>query len=219
MSLANKLFEMVNDEPVFTPVLINLPVFKKLYAKDKSDTKKKYAKDFAFIWYFCDPKSPFRDSQDRIGDAYFAAYGTRNVTIPKELQDCIDEYILRQSTAETRSLDSSLRVCDNLINTLKKSEEDTSEYLRLIKDLDNQMKEIDDLDDRITLAESKLKLEKALADKTKDSADLIPKITKLVESLLDLRTRVKKSVEDLENDNTNAIQNFIIYDIISKYRK
>ena len=219
MSLANKLFEVINDEPVYTPVLINLPCFKKLYLEDKSNTKSTYSKHLAFIWYYCDVKSPYKDSEDRLKDCMFAAYG-KNIVITKTLQACIDEYVKRQSTAETRSLDSALKMCDEMIATLQKNSADNEEYYRLIKDLDDKMKEEDDIDERITYSDMKLKLEDAISKKIKDNADLIPKINKLVESTLDLRSKLKKVIEEIDtNSNRESIVNFIIYDVIKMNNK
>jgi hypothetical protein len=219
MGLANKLFEVVDDEPRYTPLLINLPQFKALYKKDKSETKRVYAQHLAFIWFYCDPRSPYRDSENRLGDSAFAAYGKRNVTITKELQDCIDEYIKRQSTAETRSLDSSLKICDNMIKSLQTNEENNSEYYRLINDIEAKLREEEDIDERFSLAKQKLEIEDAINKKIKESADLIPKLNKLVESLLDLRKKIKTVEQDLDTDtNTERIENYIIYDVISTFK-
>lgn len=217
MSLANKLFEVINDEPIYTAVLINLPAFKKLYLEDKTETKSTYAKHLAFIWYYHDLKSPYRDSDNRLEDAMFGAYG-KQIKITKTLQACMDEYLKRQSTAETRSLDSALAMCDQMVATLKNNSADNEEYYRLIKDLDASMKEEDDIDERITLAESKIKIEESISKKIKDNADLIPKINKLVESTMDLRNKLKKVIEDMDSSsNRDSINNFIITELIKKH--
>lgn len=214
MGLTNSLFEVVNDEPVYTPVLINLPQFKKLYKEDKSDSKSMYAKHLAFIWYYHHPKSPFRDSENRLEDSMNGAYG-KKIVITKSLQDCMDEFHKRQSTSETRALDSVLKVCDETVATLQKNSADNDEYYRLIHDLDAELRDAEDIDERITISKSKIELEEAISKKIKDTVDLIPKINKLVESTLDLRKKLKNAIEDLDSvANRESIDNFLIQEFI-----
>ena len=58
MNLSHKLFDVVEDEPIINPIIINLGPFKKLYEQDKSEDKSTYAKQLLYIWYLCDMTSP-----------------------------------------------------------------------------------------------------------------------------------------------------------------
>jgi hypothetical protein len=214
MGFANKLFDIVNDEPVYTPVLINLPQFKKLYSKDKSDDKSMYAKQLAFIWFYCDPKSPYADSSNRLTDAMTAAFG-KNMAITKELQACIDEYKLRQTTVEIRALESSITTCDNLLKSLNKNKEDNAQVDTLLKELRDAFDQETDLEVRLGLIQQKMQLEDTLLQRIKATTDLIPKINKLTESVIDLREKVQAKLLELDTKpSSESIDNFIIHEFI-----
>ena len=57
MNLSNRLFQIVDEEPVYCVVLVNLKPFKELYVLDKSEDKHKYAQHLVYVWYTSDPSS------------------------------------------------------------------------------------------------------------------------------------------------------------------
>jgi len=215
MSFANKLFEVVNDVPVYTPVLINLPAFKKLYEKDNSADKSTYAKQLAYIYYSEDYKSPFFDSNDRDHESMIAAFG-KTITPTKDLLACKKEYRDRQVTVEVKSLESSLATCDNLLRNLSSSRNDLDQYTRLLEELEESIDQATDLESKLTYAGAKLDMEDKLLIKTKKTAELIPQINKLVESIVELRERVRVKMLELEvSPGRNDISNFLINDFIN----
>lgn len=210
MSFANKLFQVVNDEPVYSAVLINLPEFKRLYNADKSEDKSMYAKQLAYIYYVADPKSPYFDEQNRDDKSMIAAFG-KSVKISKMLEDCIEEYRQRQVTVEVMSLESSINTCNNLLKQLSNERSSASQFADIIHEIDSEIKVSTDLETKITLMNTKMEMETKMLDKTKKTADLIPKINKLVESIVELRERVKNKMLEIETKpGADAIENFLI---------
>jgi hypothetical protein len=210
MNLSHKLFDVVEDEPIINPIIINLGPFKKLYEQDKSEDKSTYAKQLLYIWYLCDMTSPFVNSEDREEESMKYAFG-KKVRITKSLQECIDEYKKRQSTPETRTLEKTIIMCDSMMADLSKSKNGVDEYKRLIDDINKLLKKLssspEDIERRIELMNQKIL-----------TADLVPRINKQLESLVDMRKKVQKSIIELDSEsNKEAISNFIVDSFIDKY--
>lgn len=221
MNLSHKLFDVVEDEPIINPIIINLGPFKKLYEQDKSEDKSTYAKQLLYIWYLCDMTSPFVNSEDREEESMKYAFG-KKVRVTKSLQECIDEYKKRQSTPETRTLEKTIIMCDSMMADLSKSKNGVDEYKRLIDDINKLLKKLssspEDIERRIELMNQKMDLEKKMYDEAKLTADLVPRINKQLESLVDMRKKVQKSIIELDSEsNKEAISNFIVDSFIDKY--
>lgn len=222
MNFSHKLFEVIEDEPIVNPVIVNLGPFKKLYQEDKSEDKSTYSKQLQYIWYSCDPTSPLFNAEDKEGEAMRLSFG-KEVKLSKTMLECIEEYKRRQSTPETRTLERTIKLCDGMIKDLDKSKEGMDEFNRLIDDINRLLKSLgkteDDIEKRIELLDKRMKLEKQVLEEAKNVADLIPKISKQIESIIEMRKKVEKSIVDLDSENNkDAISNFAIDKFISKYR-
>ena len=220
MNFSYKLFDVVDDQPIVNAVVINLGSFKKLYLEDKSDDKSTYCKQLQYMWYAYDPTSPLFNAENKEEEAMRLSFG-KEVKLSKTMLDCVDEYKKRQSTPETRTLERSIKLCDGMIKDLNKSKDGMDEFNRLITDINNLLKKMnnteEDIEKRIDLIDKKMKLEKLVLDDAKNVADLIPKISKQIESIIDMRKKVEKSLIDLDSDtNKDAVSNFIIDKFISK---
>jgi hypothetical protein len=221
MNLANRLFEIVDDEPVYSPVLVNLKCFKKLYEEDKSSDKSKYAQQLMYIWYLCDCGSPFFNSEDRETEVSNEVFG-KKITITKSLQACVDEYKKRQSTHETRAFERTAMLCDNMTAGLTKDNQQLLEWERLIQDVNDLLKSLGkdptDIEARFELMERKIDLEAKFIKTASDMSSMIPKIEKQVDALIELRKKVEKSKIDIDSDsNKDSISNFLIDEFIDKY--
>ena len=138
------------------------------------------------------------------------------------MQECIDEYKIRQSTPETRTLEKTIIMCDNMMADLNKNKQGVDEYRRLIDDIDKLLEKWGSDEEsilrRIELMNQKMDLEKKMYDEAKLTADLVPRINKQLESLVDMRKKVEKSLIELDSDtNKDHIDNFIVDKLIDKY--
>ncbi len=59
-----ELFVYNKGDIEVSPVLLSMPLFKKIYDRDKSKDKNKAHKEFAYIYFMCDYKSDFNDILD-----------------------------------------------------------------------------------------------------------------------------------------------------------
>jgi len=221
MNLSNRLFQVINDEPVYSPVLINIKCFKELYSLDNSEDKHKYAQHLLYIWYTCDPNSPYFNSESKLDDAAMEVYG-RKKKITKVLEKCMTEYKKRQSTPMIRAYERAMQVTDQNTNQLVSSQESIEEWKRLIKDSTETLKTLgknpEEIVDRIELTERIADLELKILKKSKEMVSLIPLIDKQVQSLLDLKKKVDKDRMQLDSDdNKDSISNYIIDEFIDGY--
>lgn len=221
MNLSNRLFQVINDEPVYSPVLINIKCFKELYALDTSEDKHKYAQHLLYIWYTSDPNSPYFNSESKLEDAAIEVYG-RKKKVTKVLDKCMKEYKKRQSTPMIRAYERAMQVTDQNTNQLVSSQESIEEWKRLIKDSTDTLRTLgknpEEIVDRIELTERIADLELKILKKSKEMVSLIPLIDKQVQSLLDLKKKVDKDRMQLDSDdNKESISNYIIDEFIDGY--
>lgn len=64
-----ELFQIKNNRVTFAPQTLLLEPYKKLWSRDKTKDKTLATAELAYVWFYCDLKSPFSiilDSKDRI---------------------------------------------------------------------------------------------------------------------------------------------------------
>lgn len=102
--------------------LLLIPEFKALVRRsrkcegDHDGRKKLWAlKEFTFIYYYCDWKSPLRDYTEEAKrlEAYRVS-GLSDKDIDKLVQDAMDIYITYQETISTKLLEAGKRTIENL---------------------------------------------------------------------------------------------------------
>jgi len=221
MNLSNRLFQIIDEEPVYCVILINIKCYKELYMLDKSDDKHKYAQHLVYIWYTCDPSSPYFNSEERELDAAMEVYGRKKV-MTKQLKKCMTEYNKRQSTPMIRAYKRAMKIADQQESLLKKNASQVQEFERLIDDATTLMRTLgcnpDDILTRIELMERLEDLQTKKIKRESDMAALIPKINKQVKDLLELKKEVDKDRMQIDSDdNKDAISNFIVDAFIEKY--
>ena len=221
MNLSSRLFQVIDVEPVYSPVLINIKCFKTLYMSDTSEDKSKYAQHLLYIWYVCDPNSPYFNAENRLDDASMEVYG-RKKKITKVMRKCMDEYTIRQSTPMIRAYERAMKAADQNSNILVGNQELIEEWQRLIKDANFTLKQFgkdpQDIVDRLELTDRITDLELKIIKKSKEMSALIPAINKGVESLLELKKKVDKDRLQLDSDdNKESISNYVIDEFIDKY--
>ena len=221
MNLSTRLFQVIDDEPVYSPVLINIKCFKTLYMSDTSEDKSKYAQHLLYIWYVCDPNSPYFNAENRLDDASMEVYG-RKKKITKVMRKCMEEYTIRQSTPMIRAYERAMKAADQNSNILVGNQELIEEWQRLIKDANFTLKQFgkdpQDIVDRLELTDRITDLELKIIKKSKEMSALIPAINKGVESLLELKKKVDKDRLQLDSDdNKESISNYVIDEFIDKY--
>ena len=101
-----RLFDIVKNEIVLSPYALAVPVFKKIWDRDKSKTKDKAYKELTYVVFICDFYSPYRDIPE------FERYLTVTVDVFKDkewepdslVEEAIDKYKKLQETPNMRLL-------------------------------------------------------------------------------------------------------------------
>lgn len=218
-NLSKYLFQIINDVPVYCPIQVNIPCFKELYLRDETSDKSEYAKQLAFIWYYCDANSPYFNAADKKEECLQAAFGMRTQPITPLLQACMDEYIKRQSTPELRSLDTIMNILNELLKSLNSVKQNSEEIQRYINDLDEQMKQENDLQARRVLSLMRAEAVKNMNSETTALVKQIPQISVVIKEMSELRKVVSQSLIEIDsNTNKENIFNHIIYNIIDENR-
>lgn len=222
MNLSARLFQIVNEEPVYCAILINIKCFKDLYMLDPSEDKSKFAQHLLYIWYTCDPSSPYFNAENKLEDASLEVYGKSNKAITKQLKRCMDEYTKRQSTPMIRAYERAMRITDQTEDIISQNKKKMNEWQRLIDDstelMETMGKNPDDIAGRIEIMERIIDLETKKLKHQSETAKLIPQINSQVKELLELKLAVDKDRLQLESsDNKDAISNYIIDEFIDKH--
>jgi hypothetical protein len=222
MNICDKLFIVGEDyQPEFTPVLVNLPPYKQLYINDKTEDKSDYSKQLAYIWLTSDMRSPYFDSDTIVQDSKIAAFGSADYEISPTLLLCLEDYKKRQSTAESRALESALSVVDEVGKSLRNQDRDTSQEESLITEVN---KELDKLSKNLTQSAMQTKAQlimfkQELIEKMNKNYQLrlklIPDLTKSVTDLMKLREQLRNLIIEIDgNNNKDKISDFMIHEFI-----
>jgi len=216
--MRDRLFTIIDGEPVVTAPLVNLKSFKKLWETDKTEDKSIYKKWMLYIYYMYDYRSEFFEEKDKESKILKEVFGKTDVRIPKRLTPCIDDYISRNTPAEQRTLQAAINSADNIADNLSKLQQNVSQLDNVIealeKRVDKSLKEGDVLV-CVELTKEKLKIQESQMTLINKSADLIPKIERNVESIINLRDKVEKSMNKISDSGEN-LESYIIDDFLTK---
>lgn len=222
MNLSTRLFQIVNEEPVYCAVLINIKCFRELYLLDLTPDKSKYAQHLLFIWYTCDPSSPYFNSENKIEDAAAEVYNRPGKVLTKQLKQCMAEYTKRQSTPMIRAYTRAMTIADQTETSLQKNKKQITEWQRLIDDSTELLSTLgsnpDEIVTRIDITDRIIDLETKKLKYQSENAKLIPQINTQVKELLALKKEVDRDRLQLDSDsNKEAIANYIIDEFIEKH--
>lgn len=216
--MRDRLFTIVDGEPVVTAPLVNLKTFRKLWDHDKSDDKSLYKKWMAYIYHMCDYRSDFYELEDKEKQVLLEVFDRSDISAPKVVQACMEEYKRRNCPVEQRTLDTTIASADNISDNLAELQKDVVQNEKLIGQIERQIENALKADETmiaIELTKEKLAIQKSQLDLVKTSADLIPKLEKNVESVMNLREKVEKSLNKVR-ESKDLIERFIIDDFLMK---
>lgn len=211
--LSDKLFDFKGNDPYLRPVGLHIKEFRELWDADKSEEKSQYAKELAIVYHMCDYESPFYDMKNKEKEIYRQYTGSESYKVPKRVLACIEYYNKLNNTPEKRALDAAVALCDSISDSMGTHNNDAKQLDDLIKELDFEIKQAEDVYTKIELLKQKNELKKALLESAKTASDLIPKMEKYFDSLVKMRVKVMKASYEDGNDNTKAIDNFLMDEI------
>ena len=169
-----KLFKYEGWEVRVAPEALNLKPFKKLWDRDKSKTKETATNEFAFLYFYCDPRSDYQyivDDEDRM-KAVKEGIGIPESWKPdKAMQDAIALYKSFEAPSSAL-LRAALEGVEKVQRLLKDFEPDDTkslkEYLtamKLIPEVASMIKEAEKaINDEMEYGEARGAMEKAMFD-------------------------------------------------------
>lgn len=221
MNISTYLFTVdKNYQPVYNAVLLSIPAFKELYITDESVDKSEYAKQLVYIWHTCDLKSPFVNAEFRSAEAAESAFGNKDYKPCHLVKKCQEEYYKRQSTVETRALDSSSKILNELLADIDKQRQDTEVSVQYLEEISRRFKEESDLSQKYVLMTMRNEQEEAINKRRKEMLDLIPKISDYINKNIEQRKHVAKIAQEIDSEsNKDKVSNFLIHELLSKYNR
>jgi hypothetical protein len=217
MSFKNRLFDIIEDEPIINALVINLGPFKKLYKLDTSDDKTKYKNQLMYCFLVGDYESPIYNLEVSMvsEEACNLSFGSRNVArnITKTLNEAVDLYKKCQTTVERRTLESSMSSCDSLNKNLENMKNSSETLASILSQLDGEIKAATIVDEKVELYKTKQELEQSTLTNNKLINDLVTKSSKMLDTIAELRAKANKSHGDLES----SIGDFIIDEFLDEY--
>lgn len=215
MKLKDKLFIIINDQPHLNPIGIRIPEFEKLWKADKSVEKVQYAKELAYIYHMWEYDSPYYDRKNKEEEIIRDFIGKKYWRKPKRVTEALDKYKSLDETAERRALDASIAACDGLAEDLIKLRQDTDQLEIILSDLDQAMKEEEEIGRRVDLMKMKLDLQEQKMKIARASIEVMARLEKTIETAISLRKKVTKSVFKGENSDS-MIGDFLYDKLMSK---
>jgi hypothetical protein len=193
----NRLFDIVDDEPVINALIINIGPFNKLYLLDKDENKSKYISQLQYCYYVGDYDSPLynMEKDEQILEACNLCFGSGNVSrhVTKALEAAVALYIKCQSTVEKRTLEGCKLALDALNKNLANTKRSSSLLTDLLLDIDSAIKKETDLDIRMELFGSKQELEQKALANDKAMSDLVVRSSKVLDTINELTEKANKS--------------------------
>lgn len=212
--MRDRIFSIVDGEPIVTAPMVNLKHFKELWEMDTSEDKGSYKRWMRFIYDSCDYRSDYFELKDKEEAILLDLFGRSNYSIPPKVQRCQEEYRRRNTPAEQRSLESAINSADGINDTVAKMKQDVKQFDDTMKELDKLINSQTDVLARMELLKEKMVLQDKLMGLVKNMADIIPKIEKNVSSIVNLRTTVEASVAKIQ-DSKEKVENYMIDDFIN----
>lgn len=216
--MRNRLFTIIDGDPVIEAPLVNLKAFRELWMLDKSDDKSEYKKWMLYIYYMYDYESEFYELADKEEQVCLEIFNKKKIKIPKQLEACIKEYKSKNVPVEQRTLDAAIRSADNVTSNLTKLQQNVEQLDALMtaleKEISNALKAGETMV-AVELTKEKLTIQKTQLDLVDKSSSLIPKIEKSVNSIISLRSAVEKAVSNDKSNNTR-LENYLIDEFINE---
>jgi hypothetical protein len=217
--MKNRLFDIINGEPVVTAPLLNLKAFRNLWNLDKTDDKSIYKKWLLYIYYMYDYKSEFHDQKDKQEKVLKEVFNTKHVKIPhKKLDPCIKEYIEKNTCAEQRTLEAAIASADSVTENITKFQQESRQTEEVINLLEVEIKNCVKAKETllaVELTKQKLELQEKQLEIIKKSSDLIPRIQKGIESIVLLREVVDNALLKKQSDG-DTLEDYIIDSFLDK---
>lgn len=143
-----KLFKYEGYNVVISPEALMLKPFKKIWERDKTESKNKAKTELSFIYFYCDPRSDFTyilDDEERQSEIIKQTGMSSTWTPDKVVKEGMDLYIKLTTTVSSDLLNDAKSSVLNIRKALKAVSFDSIEPSKLpkaIKDAASALSEV-----------------------------------------------------------------------------
>ena len=219
--MRDRLFTVIDGEPIIEAPFINLEPFKKLWDQDKSDDKSQYKKWLLYLYYTCDYRSEYYNIKNKQEIVLDHIFGPKVTKIPPIVLSCQEAYMLHNTIPEQRSLEAAVSSADSLCDTIKDFQQDSTQMTQVLslieREIDNSIKN-QDLEDVTKWTTKKLELQEKYLNLASKAAALVPAIEKSVVTMISLRKKVEESIWTLD-ESGSKLEDYIIDEFIAGREK
>lgn len=121
------LFNLDGSQLVLKPEALALKSIKKIWDKDKTDTKEKAINELTFIYFVYDPRSDYQfitDEEERIAKVKEELGLRKNWAISKDLEKAIETYKETCQTVSSKVLENFRKILEKMNNYMIDTEID-----------------------------------------------------------------------------------------------
>lgn len=121
------LFNLDGSQLVLKPEALALKSIKKIWDKDKTDTKEKAINELTFIYFVYDPRSDYQfitDEEERIAKVKEELGLRKNWVISKDLEKAIETYKETCQTVSSKVLENFRKILEKMNNYMIDTEID-----------------------------------------------------------------------------------------------
>lgn len=121
------LFNLDGSQLVLKPEALALKSIKKIWDKDKTDTKEKAINELTFIYFVYDPRSDYQfitDEEERIAKVKEELGLRKNWAINKDLEKAIETYKETCQTVSSKVLENFRKILEKMNNYMIDTEID-----------------------------------------------------------------------------------------------
>jgi len=212
MKLKDKLFNMVNDQPFLQPVGIHIPEFAALWDADKSEEKIQYAQELAYIYHMWEYDSPYYDRKNKEEEIIKDFIGKKGWKPAKRVLAAFERYKQLDESPERLALDAAIASCNSIASDLINLKRESSEVAMIFTEIEQEILRAESIFKKVDLLNMKLKIQEQRMSIAKMISDIMPRLEKTIETVLNLRKKVTASV--YKGENTDAIVGDYLYEKI-----
>ena len=148
-----RLFDIEKGRVIMNPTSLWIPEFKKLWNRDKSETKAKASAEISYIVFMYDYRSPYRDysESDRRDKVVQDCFPDEQDWVPDEaISKAVERFRELQETANSRLLQAAKVAADKLTDYFRNVDASAAtEIVRNLKELGTVVKSLDALEKQV----------------------------------------------------------------------
>lgn len=157
-----ELFDYKDGRVHITPKALTLSPFKAIFDKDKTKTKEQSIKDFAFVYFYSNYRSPYAsyiEDDRRMKEVCKAVYKDENHKVSQTVLDACVEYEKLQETVTMRLLKSAKKAANRIAEYFESTSTASSITEDEVTALTGNLQKLGKIVESISILEEKVRKE------------------------------------------------------------